>query len=72
MRQDVFTLSGAPSITPYLVILHLFNFDYDILSIFHYMGSPLSYRTLIFDLMRNFYLYIAYIYIYSILNFLGK
>ena len=28
------------------------------------MGSHLSYCTLIFDLMRNFYLYEAYIYTY--------
>ena len=36
--------------------------DYNILSIFHYLGSPLSFRTLIFDLMRNFYIYNACIY----------
>ena len=35
-------------------------------SIFHNLGSPLSYHTLIFDLMssRNMYLYNAYIYTY--------
>ena len=40
--------------------------DYYILSIFHSLGSPLSYHTLIFDLMssRNMYLYNAYIYTY--------
>ena len=40
--------------------------DYYILSIFHNLGSPLSYHTLIFDLMssRNMYLYNAYIYTY--------
>ena len=50
------TLSGAPSTT----------LDYYILSIFHYLGSPLSYHMLIFDLMssRNMYLYNAYIYTY--------
>ena len=38
--------------------------DYYILSIFHDLGSPLSYHTLIFDLMSssNMYLYNAYIY----------
>ena len=37
--------------------------DYYILSIFHNLGSPLSYHTLIFYLMssRNIYLYNAYI-----------
>ena len=30
------------------------------------MGSPLDYCTLIFDLMRNLYIYNACIYIYSI------
>ena len=25
--------------------------------LFHYLGSPLSYHTLIFDIMRNLYLY---------------
>ena len=40
--------------------------DYYILSIFHNLGSPFSYYTLIFDLMssRNMYLYNAYIYTY--------
>ena len=40
--------------------------DYYILSIFHNLGSPLNYHTLIFDLMssRNMYLYNAYIYTY--------
>ena len=40
--------------------------DYYILSIFHNLGSPLSYHTLIFYLMssRNMYLYNAYIYTY--------
>ena len=53
------TLSGAPSTT----------LDYYILSIFHYLGSPLSYHMLIFDLMssRNMYLYNAYIYTYILL-----
>ena len=35
-------------------------------AIFHYLGSPLSYRTLIFDLMRNLNIYNACIFIYSI------
>ena len=40
--------------------------DYYILSIFHNLGSPLNYHTLIFDVMssRNMYLYNAYIYTY--------
>ena len=40
--------------------------DYYTLSIFHNLGSPLSYHTLNFDLMssRNMYLYNAYIYTY--------
>ena len=52
------TLSGAPSTTSHL--------DINNLSIVHYLGSPLGYCTLIFDLMRNLYLYNACIYIYSI------
>ena len=38
----------------------------DYLSIFHYLGSPFNYHTLIFDLTssRNMYLYNAYIYRY--------
>ena len=40
--------------------------DYYILSIFHNLGSPLSFHTFIFDLMssRKMYLYNAYIYTY--------
>ena len=41
--------------------------DYCIhISIFHNLGSPLSYHTLILELMRsrNLYLYNAYIYTY--------
>ena len=40
--------------------------NYYILSIFHNLGSALSYHTLIFDLMstRDLYLYNAYIYTY--------
>ena len=43
--------------------------DYNILSIFHNLGSPLIYHTLIFDLMssRNMYLYNAYIYTYILI-----
>ena len=43
--------------------------DYYILSIIHNLGSPLSYHTLIFDLMssRNMYLYNAYIYTYILI-----
>ena len=36
--------------------------DYWILSIFHYLGCPSSYCTLIFYLMRNLYIYNACIY----------
>ena len=43
--------------------------DYHILSMFHYFGSPLSYHTLIFDLMRNMYIYNACISIHSISGF---
>ena len=65
MEQGMFTLSGAPSTTSHLDYLNLSNLDYYILSIFHHLGSPLSYRTLIFDLMRNLYIYNACIYIHS-------
>ena len=43
--------------------------DYYILSIFYHLGSPLSYHTLIFDLMssRNMYLYNTYIYTYILI-----
>ena len=54
---------------PTLDIIHLSNLDYNILSIFHNLGSPLSYRTLIVDLMKNSYIYNACIYIHSILIF---
>ena len=47
-----------------IIICPLLN--YYILSIFHNLGSPLSYHTLIFDLIssRNMYLYNGYIYTY--------
>ena len=50
------------------IIIGLFLVNY-ILSIFHNLGSLLSYHTLIFDLMssRNIYLYDAYIYTYILL-----
>ena len=43
--------------------------DYYILSIFHNLGSPLGFHTLILDLMnsRNIYLYNAYIYTYILI-----
>ena len=59
MRQGMLTSSGAPS-TTCLIGYYICPFlDYYILSIFHKLGSPLSYHTLIFDLMssRNMYLY---------------
>ena len=59
MWQGMLTLSGAPSTTSHL--------DINILSILHHLGSPLGLCTLIFDLMRNLYIYNACIYIYSIL-----
>ena len=66
MWQVMLTISGAP--LPILDIIHLSYLNNYILSIFHYLGSPLSYRTLIFDLMRflchnNGYVY-TYIYSY--------
>ena len=45
----------------------LLKLDINILSILHYLGSPLGFCTLIFDLMRNLYIYNACIYIHSIL-----
>ena len=48
--QGMFTLSEAPSTT--------YHLDINILSILHYLGSPLGQCTLIFDLMRNIYFYI--------------
>ena len=60
MRQGTFTLSGAPSTI--LDYIHLSILDYNVLSIFHYLGSPLSYCTLISNLMRNFIMH-AYIFI---------
>ena len=39
------TLSGAPSTSSHLDIIYLAILDYYIMSIFHYFGSPLSYRT---------------------------
>ena len=56
---------------PLLDIIICPYLDYYILSIFHYLGSPLSYHTLIFDLMssRNMYLYNAYIYTYILLHY---
>ena len=47
-------LSGAPSTTSHL--------DINILSILHYLGSPLGLCTLIFDLMRNLFIYYAIVY----------
>ena len=45
MRQDMFTLSETSSTTS--------HFDNNILSIFNYLGSPFTYCTQIFNLMRN-------------------
>ena len=51
---------------PILDIIHLSNLDNYIISIFHNLGIPLTYRTLIVDLMRNLYIHNACIYIDSI------
>ena len=59
----MFTLSGAPSTTSYL--------DINILSILHYLGSPLGLCTLIFDLMRNLYIYNACTYIFIYIKAVG-
>ena len=58
---------------PILDIIICLFLDYYILSMFHNMRSPLSYHTLIFDLMttRNFYLYNSYIYTYFLLKIVG-
>ena len=61
------TLSGAPSTTSHFGYNTSFHLDYNILSNLHYLGSPLGYCTVIFDLMRNLYIYNACVYIYSIL-----
>ena len=66
MRRGVLTLSGAPSTTSHFGYTS-FHLDYNILYNLHCFGSPLGYCTLIFDLMRNLYIYNACIYIYSIL-----
>ena len=47
-------------------LVPLLKLDINILSILHYLGSPLGFCTLIFDLMRNLYIYNACIYIHSI------
>ena len=47
-------------------LVPLLKLDINILSNLHYLGSPLGYCKLIFDLMRNLYIYNACIYIYSI------
>ena len=54
----------------YQVYIAFVRLYYYILSIFHNLGSPLSYHMLIFDLMssRNMYLYNAYIYTYILLH----
>ena len=43
-------------------IIHLSNLENYIVCTFHYLGSLLSYRTLIFNLMRKLYIYNACIY----------
>ena len=55
MRQGMLTLSGAPSTTSHL--------DINILSILHYLGSPLDLCTYICDLMRNSYIHNVCTYI---------
>ena len=46
--------------------LRLLTSTTDFMFIFHNLGSPLCYRTLIVDLMRNFYIFNACKYIHSI------
>ena len=58
------SLAGPPSTTSHLDIIHLSNFDYYILEILFN-----SYRTLIFNLMRNLYLYNSYIYTYILYTY---
>ena len=48
-------------------LVPLLKLDINILSILHYLGSPLGFCTLIFDLMRNLHIYNACTYIHSIL-----
>ena len=69
MRPGVLTLSGAPSTTSHFGYNTSFHLDYNIFSNLHCLGSPLGYCTLIFDLMRNLYIYNACILIYSILYY---
>ena len=69
MRRGVLTLSGAPSTTSHFGYNTSFHLDYNILSNLHCLGSPLGYCTLIFDLMRNLYIYNACVHIYSILYY---
>ena len=52
-------------------LVPLLKSDIGILSILHYLGSPLGFCTLIFDLMRNLYIYNACIYIHSIISSLN-
>ena len=50
----------------YHYLVPLLKLDINILSILHYLGSPLGFCTLIFDLMRNLHIYNACIYIHYI------
>ena len=61
----IFSCIPLKAIQYYIIIICPF-LDYYILSIFHNLGSPLRYHTLIFYLMssRNMYLYNAYVYTY--------
>ena len=47
-------------------LVPLLKLDIKILSILHYLRSPLGFCTLIFALMRNLYIYNKCIYIHSI------
>ena len=49
-------------------LVPLLKLDINIFSILHYLGSPLGFCTLIFDIMRNLYIYNACIYIHSIVD----
>ena len=64
MRQGMFTLSGAPGTTSHFGYYTSVNFGllHLVYIIFHILGSPLSYHTLISDLMWNLHIHNACIY----------
>ena len=62
MRQGILLYLEHLVPLPILDIIHLSILYNCILSIFHYLGSPLSCGTLIFDLRRNIYIHNACTY----------